>query len=87
MKTKKKTKTYTKDEYTIFGSTAKGGWRRLIPLRYFGTREEAQAVLDRHISMNLIPRCEAYKIMKRRVISTFSEWEDIDTEKKDGGAQ
>ena len=70
-------------EYAPLGLTAQGKWRPIISaLSRFRTQEQAERALEEHKKQCAAhPRyfegCKEYKIMKRTVISTISEWEDV----------
>lgn len=76
-----KTRTNITTEYTPCGLTAQGKWR---PLKAFGSKslEEAERALEAckeaHAKHpNIYPGCKDFKVMKRTVVTTISELEDV----------
>lgn len=78
MKEKKNTKTTTttKTEYTPFELTVRGTWIPFYIKRR--TKEGAERLLKDHIRLRkeIGEHIGEYKIMKRTVVTTVSEWEE-----------
>lgn len=80
-----KSNTTIKTEYAPCGLTAQGKWRPISGLARFATQEHAEHYLEEHKkNCAAHPRyfqgCEQYKIMKHTVITTITEWEDVQPE-------
>lgn len=76
-----KTRTNITTEYVPCGLTAQGKWRPITVAR-FRSLEAADRALEEHkkdcaANPRIFQGCEAYKIMKRTVVTTISEWEDV----------
>ena len=77
-----KTRTHIETEYAPHGLTAQGMWRPLSVARY-RSQETAERALEEHKKICENPRiakfrgCKEYKVMKRTVVTTISEWEDV----------
>ena len=77
-----KSNTNIKTEYAPCGLTTQGRWRRIDPLAIFATQEHAEKALEEHKENcakhpNIFKGCKEYKVMKRTVITTLTEWEDV----------
>ena len=69
------------EEYAPHGLTAQGKWRP-ITLARFRSQEAAERCLEEHkkdcaANPFIFKGCEAYKVMKRTVVTTIGEWEDV----------
>lgn len=76
-----KTRTNIETEYTPCGLTEQGTWRPITHRRY-KCKESAEYKLEEHISLRkehpgCYESCKEYKIMKRTVVTTIGEWEDV----------
>lgn len=76
-----KTRTNIRTEYTIHGLTSKGAWRPVTLLR-FASEAAAEKALEEYkkscaMNYSIFKDCKEYKIMKRTVVTTISEWEGI----------
>ena len=74
-------KTNIATEYTPCGLTAQGKWRP-ITLQRFRSQRAAEVHLEEHkkdceLNPRLFEGCKEYKIMKRTVVTTIGEWEDV----------
>lgn len=75
------TKTNIAIEYAPLGLTAQGRWRPLCIGR-FRSQEPAEKALEEYKANHArLPKiyegCKEYKVMKRTVITTISEWENV----------
>ena len=80
-----KTNTIIKIEYTPCGLTAQGRWRPISALARFSSQKAAERALEEHKKdcakhPRYFQGCKEYKIMKRTVITTISEWGDVEQE-------
>lgn len=76
-----KSRTHIETEYAPHGLTAQGTWRPLSVARY-RSQETAERALEEHKRIRaanpFIPGdFDEYKVMKRTVVTTIGEWEDV----------
>lgn len=74
-----KTNTEIRTEYAGMGRKADGTWKKITPAR---NPAEAQKELQEYMSEverypDLFTKYEEYKVAKRTVITTYSEWETV----------
>ena len=82
-----KSKTHIETEYTPHGKTSSGTWRP-VTMRRFRSLKSASRFLEEYkqdraafpMLYESFGISEEYKIMKRTVITTISEWEDVEAE-------
>lgn len=75
-------RTITTTEYALYGLTAQGKWR-LITCANLRTAGAAVKALEEHKRLceaypSVYKRSKDYKIMKRVVVTTLGEWEEVD---------
>lgn len=74
-------KTITKTEIAVMGLMPDGKWRAVTSKR-FGNVVDAQDYIGEYIKdaerhPNVFPAFAEYKIAKRTVTTTFTDWEDV----------
>lgn len=82
------TKTEIATDYAPFRKTKSGKWRKLEPFWFYRSEKLAKMELEKIKEADKIARFPSeapseYKIMKRTVITTISEWEDLESTKKE----
>lgn len=78
-----KTKTEITTQYAPFVQRRSGGWCKLQPFASH-SKEEAERYIETHKSSNPYMGEAKYKIMRRTVIFSVGEWEDVENEKERG---
>lgn len=76
-----KSRTNIATEYTICGLTTSGAWRPFTATR-FRSQETAERAMedykkDRAEHPFVYANCEDFKVVKRTVVTTIGEWEDV----------